>query len=244
MFDFLKKKSEPAKLCISTDIHCHLLPGVDDGAKDAIVAADIIERMQAMGIKRIIASPHVAQDTFENTQEELDVALAELKAELISRGNNMEISRSAEYRIDDYSLTQINSGVAAVLPNSYILVENSFMQEPWGLEQILFNLKMKGLKPILAHPERYFYYHKNLKRYDQLHASGTYFQVNLLSLSGYYGKDEKSIAEHLVGKGFVDFLGSDIHHIRHVESIENYLQSRDYRKLLQKIDPQNDKVFQ
>ena len=163
MFDFLKKKKEPAQLCISTDIHCHLVPGVDDGAKDAFVAADIIERMQALGIKRIIASPHVAQDTFENTPEGLDTALAELKAELISRGMDIDISRSAEYRLDDFSLSQIDGGEASLLPNSHILVENSFMQEPWGLEQILFNLQLKGLKPILAHPERYFYYHKNLK---------------------------------------------------------------------------------
>ena len=243
MFDFLKKKKEPAQLCISTDIHCHLVPGVDDGAKDAFVAADIIERMQALGIKRIIASPHVAQDTFENTPEGLDTALAELKAELISRGMDIDISRSAEYRLDDFSLSQIDGGEASLLPNSHILVENSFMQEPWGLEQILFNLQLKGLKPILAHPERYFYYHKNLKRYDEIHGAGAYFQINLLSLSGYYGKEEKTIAEYLVGKGYADFLGSDIHHHNHVDSIERYLQTKGYRKMLSKLNPLNDKVF-
>ena len=243
MFNFLKKKKEPAHLCVSTDIHCHLVPGVDDGARDAATAAEIIERMQSWGVKRIIASPHVTQDTFENTPEELVKALAELQAELNARGNNIELSRSAEYRIDDYSMSQINSGVATTLPNSYILVENAFMQEPWGLDQLLFDLQVKGLRPILAHPERYFYYHKNQRRYDKIHAAGTCFQVNMLSLAGYYGKEEKAIAESLVAKGYVDFLGTDIHHHRHVDSIEAYLQSKDYSKILPKLNLQNDKAF-
>lgn len=245
MFDFLKRKKdkEPVQLCVATDIHCHLVPGVDDGAKDAFVAADIIERMQALGIKRIIASPHVAQDTFENTQEELDIALAELKAELLRRGNNINISRSAEYRIDDYSMSQIKNGEAVILPNNYVLVENSFMQEPWGLDQLLFDLQVKGMKPILVHPERYFYYHNNRKRYDEIHSGGTCFQINLLSLAGYYGREEKTIAEYLVNKGYADFLGSDIHRMEHVNAIESYLSSKDYRKLLPKLTPMNDKVF-
>lgn len=240
MFDFFKKKKEPAQLCVSTDIHCHLVPGIDDGAKDARTAVDIIERMQQWGIKRIFASPHVAQDVFENTQEELDMALSVLKDELDSRGNDIEISRSAEYRIDDYAMTQIKSGEAKILPNGFVLVENSFMQEPWGLDNLLFDLQVKGFKPILAHPERYFYYHTNRKRYDEIHASGTYFQINLLSLAGYYGKEEKQVAEYLVGKGYADFVGSDIHRHEHVDAIDAYLTSKDYRKILPKLNLLND----
>ena len=90
-------------------------------------------------------------------------------------------------------------------PNNYILVENSFIQEPWNVEQVLFDLKVKGYKPILAHPERYSYYHNRFERYDAIYRSGTMFQVNLLSLAGYYGKAEKKTAEMLVEKNMVNF---------------------------------------
>lgn len=245
MFNFFKKKNaqEPVKLCFSTDIHCHLVPGVDDGAANAQVSADLIERMQNWGINRIFTSPHVAQHTFENTQESLDEALEQLKSELTSRGNDIRIDRSAEYRIDEYSLSQIKSGYAKTLPNNYIIVENSFIQEPWGLDQILFDIKVMGYKPIWAHPERYFYYHNKRNRYDDIHASGTLFQVNLLSLAGYYGKEEKIIADYLVDKGYVDFLGTDIHRMAHVDAIDAYIQTKDYRKIASKLHLLNDTAF-
>ena len=245
MFNFFKKKNteESAKICFATDIHCHLVPGVDDGSSSASLSADFIEQMQQWGITRIFASPHVTQDLFENSQADLDVALGELQAELTRRGNQIFLDRSAEYRIDDFSKSQIFSGEAKTLPNNYIIVENSFIQEPWGLDQFLFDLKVKGYKPILAHPERYFYYHGKRKRYDEIHSAGTLFQVNLLSLSGYYGKDEKAIAKYLVDKGYVDFLGTDIHKQSHVDSITEYLKTSEYRKISAKLNLLNDIAF-
>lgn len=245
MFNFFKKKTaqEPAGLCIATDIHCHLIPGVDDGSPDMETSVALIKRMQKLGFKRIFASPHITQDTFENTQEELDNGLNELKAELTRQGIDIFIDRSAEYRIDEYSLEQINSGKAKALPNGYIIVENSFIQEPWQLDKTLFDIKVKGYKTILAHPERYFYYHNKRNRYDELHNAGTLFQINLLSLAGYYGKDEKIVAEYLVDKGYVDFLGSDIHRMAHIDAIENYLTSKDYKKIAPKLNVLNDSVI-
>ena len=109
MFNFFKKKNteESAKICFATDIHCHLVPGVDDGSSSASLSADFIEQMQQWGITRIFASPHVTQDLFENSQADLDVALGELQAELTRRGNQIFLDRSAEYRIDDFSNIKI-----------------------------------------------------------------------------------------------------------------------------------------
>lgn len=104
MFNFFSKKSEPLKLCISTDIHCHIVPGIDDGSQEAHISVELIERMQSWGIKRIIATPHVTQDTFENTPQTITTAFENLKNELDVQNNDIKISHSAEYRIDEFLL--------------------------------------------------------------------------------------------------------------------------------------------
>ncbi len=231
MFDFLKKKSkDPVELCFTTDIHCHIVPGVDDGSPDAATSADLIERMQSWGIKRIIASPHVTQTTFENDASTIDPAMEKLHAELQRRGNDIEVSHSAEYRIDELFSRRLEAGDIWYLPNNHLLIENAFLQEPWNLDQLIFDLQVKGIRPILAHPEHYSYYWHRQDRYKSLHASGLQFQINLLSLAGAYGKTEKKIAEHLIANGLVDFIGTDLHKSSHADSIDNYLRTSDARK--------------
>lgn len=230
MFNFFSRKSEPQPLFFKTDIHCHVLPGIDDGSPDVATSVRLIENMQRWGIERIIASPHVTFGTFENTQESTDAAMATLQAELDRAGNTVALSHSAENRIDDLFVSNFESGKLMTLPGKRVLVENSFMLEPWNLEQILFDLQVKGYQPILVHPERYSYYYGKKSRYEVLHNTGAAFQVNVLSLAGHYGKMEKQIAEYLIDKGFVDYLGTDLHRMAHVESIDRYLASKDYLK--------------
>lgn len=232
MFGLFKKKEQPASLFFSTDIHCHILPGIDDGSPDASTSAELVERMKSWGIKRIIASPHVTMETFENTPATIKPALEALKAELANRGIDLDLSHSAEYRIDEFFTRQLNEGNIVPLPHNYLLVENSFIQEPWGLDQLLFDLKVKGYRPILAHPERYHYYHGHRDRYKNIHETGTMFQINLLSLAGYYGSAERNMANKLIENGLVDFIGTDLHNHRHADYIEQYLGSKDYRRLL------------
>ncbi len=245
MFGLFKKKHpEASGLCISTDIHCHVIPGIDDGSPDVGTSMELIERMQGWGIKRIIASPHVTQDSFENTPETIAPAFCALKKEMEARGCAVELSHSAEYRMDEFFMARLQEGDIVPMPNGYLLVENSFIQEPWNLDRLLFDLKVKGYKPVLAHPERYFYYYGNKRvRYDEIHDTGTYFQINLLSLAGYYGKDEKSVAEYLIEKGYVDFIGTDLHHHRHADAIDAYLMSKDYRRHFKTLIPLNDTAF-
>lgn len=225
MFDFLFKKKEPIQLWFNTDIHCHIIPGVDDGSPDPQTSADLIERMQRWGIQRIIASPHVTQETFENTPQTIAPALSRLNDELKLRGNDISVTNSAEYRIDEFFASQIDAGVLMPYPNNYILIENSFLQEPWNLDQIIFDLQVKGYKPILAHPERFSYYYNKRKRYQALHDAGALFQINVLSLSGNYGKAEKQVAEYLIENNLVDFCGTDLHRFSHADNIDAYLQT-------------------
>ncbi|MDE6334065.1 MAG: hypothetical protein K2L77_05395 [Muribaculaceae bacterium] len=235
MFNFFSKRREPQQLFFSTDIHCHILPGIDDGSPDTATSMDLIGRMQQWGIKRIFASPHVTYGSFPNTPETIADSLAELKGSLAAAGNDIFLSNSAENRIDDLLMQNLEKGTVLTLPGKRILIENAFMQEPWNLDRLIFDLQVQGFSPILVHPERYSYYYAKKDRYDSLHASGAAFQINLLSLAGYYGRDEKRYAEYLTDRGLVDYIGSDLHHKAHAEAIDAYLSSKDYLRHRDKL---------
>lgn len=245
IFNIFKSKKEAIPFPVSTDIHCHILPGVDDGSPDVETSVNLVERMQKWGIRRIIATPHVTECSFENTPQILDPALEELQTALKERGNDIQLSRASENRIDDYFRELLGKGQIKLMPDNYILVENSYMQEPWQLDRFLYDLRIKGMRPILAHPERYFYYHdRSLSRYLEIHRTGTYFQINILSLAGAYGKPEKKIAEELLEKGLVDFLGTDLHNEEHADLIDKYLTTSDARRHFAAMGRVlNDKIF-
>lgn len=226
MFSLFKKsQSEPAQLPVTTDIHCHIIPGVDDGSPDVNTSVELIERLRGLGFKRIFASPHVTASVFENTEATLGGPLAELNSALEAK-DGFKIDRHAEYRLDDFFVSQMEQGAIKALPGNYILVENSFIQQPWNLEQLIFDIKLKGYHPILAHPERYGYYQHHRERYEQLHNAGLYFQINLLSLADHYGGEERETAEWLISQGMADFLGSDVHRHSHMDSLEAYVRTR------------------
>ncbi len=228
MFSIFKRKRERQPLFFETDIHCHVLPGIDDGSPDVDTSVSLIERMQSWGINRIIASPHVTYGTFENTPATADEAMVALQAALDAKGNTIKLSHSAENRIDDLLLKNLADGTLMTLPGNYLLIENSFIQEPWIIDQLVFDLQIKGFRPILAHPERYSYYYGNKDRYKKLHEQGLLFQINLLSLAGQYGRDEKYFAEYLIEQKLVDFVGTDLHCVTHADTIDSYLESKDY----------------
>ncbi len=236
MFNFFSKKREPEQLWFTTDIHCHILPGIDDGASSVEKSIELVERMQKWGITRVFASPHVTYGTFPNTHATIGAAREELQRELSTKGNGLILSNSAEYRIDDLFLKHMEDSDLIPLPNNYLLIENSFMQEPWNLDQLIFDLQVKGFYPVLVHPERYPYYYKHFDRFKAIYNAGSKMQVNLLSLAGYYGKGEKKTAESLIEQGLVDFIGTDLHNAKHADAIDEYLASKDYlrhRKLME-----------
>lgn len=229
MFNFFSKK-KAEKLWFDTDIHCHILPGIDDGSPSVERSVELVEAMQEWGIERIFASPHVTMGTFPNTPESIASARCALQAALDERGNTIKLGNSAEYRLDDLFEENRSKGLLQTLPDGHLIIENSFVQEPLNLDRLVFELQVDGYRPILAHPERYFYYYENLDRYRALHDAGVEFQINLLSLAGYYGKGERRIAEKLIDMGLVDFVGTDLHGRRHVESIRGYMATREFRR--------------
>ena len=244
MFGLFSKKADPIPLWFKTDIHCHVLPGIDDGSPDTETSLKLIKGLNSLGIERIIASPHVAAVEFPNTPETLGKAYAELQTALKTNGIEIPVSHSAEYRIDEELPEIINSDKVLPYPDKYVLIENQWLQEPWNLEEVIFSLQIKGYQPIFAHPERFPYYHTNKKRLVELHEKIP-FQLNLLSLAGYYGKHIQKFAEGLAEDGFCDFIGTDTHAQRHIDALREYLSTKTATKhrdlTIRTI--QNDKVF-
>lgn len=233
---FNRKPKEPATLFYQTDVHSHILPGVDHGAQNLSDSLDMLRLQLEMGINRVICTSHVTADTFENTPESLTAAGQMLKEAVADEGLPVELFVSAEYRIDEYWSSEYAAGHVLPMPGNYLLLENSFVQELIEIDELMFDVQVKGYHPILAHPERYRYYTHNRERYEKLHKANVKFQVNLLSLAGYFGKGAKVNAMWLIENGLCDMLGSDMHSVEHALIIKDYIASKEWRKLVEKYD--------
>lgn len=245
MFNFFSKSKEPIQLWFKTDIHCHIVPGVDDGSPDVETSTTLVRDMAEMGLEHIIPSPHVTAETFENTAETLDPAFTQLQEALKAAGlDNMVHNYGAENRVDELFQKNFSEGKLITHPNKYILVENAFVQEPWDLENTIFELCVRGFKPIMAHPERFTYYIQKPDRLKHLHDKIP-FQVNILSLAGYYGNTVKKMAEKLIEADMVDYLGTDFHGLRHTDCVRQYLSTRDARRHRDALESRlwNDRHF-
>ncbi|NIJ45724.1 tyrosine-protein phosphatase YwqE [Wenyingzhuangia heitensis] len=225
------------------DIHSHLLPGIDDGAKDIEDSIALIEKLYAFGIKQFRTTPHVLGDVWENSSATIKEKEALLQAELKERGyHDIQISASAEYMMDNNFSKLLTNDDILTLKGKYVLVEMSFFNAPFNLDDILFQIQIKGYTPVLAHPERYAFYHKDFSEYQKLIDAGCLFQLNILSLTPQYGKEITKTAQRLLKEGMYTFVGSDTHHKRHVKLMET-LANQKTKKLLTPLFENNIKEF-
>lgn len=204
------------------DIHNHILPGIDDGAKTTADALALISRMRQLGINQFILTPHVMNDFYPNTAESINKAYKLLIDSLDTETrSNIMIHPAAEYMLDIHFESLVKNNQVLALKGTYVLVELSYFQPPINLEILIKDLKHNGYTPVLAHPERYVYYHNNPDYYNKLKGMGCLFQLNLMSLGMRYGKNVQMMALHLLNNGFIDFTGTDIHNISDVETLES-----------------------
>lgn len=216
---FFKKNSPFLKDIIPNnyiDIHSHLLPGIDDGAKSITDSLLLINELKKIGFIEFITTPHVIKDVWNNTNLSITSKLNSTNIELEKVGIP-SIKAAAEYMLDSNFVLLFQSEKLLTLKDNYILVEMSYLAPPIQLYDIIFELQVAGYKPVLAHPERYNFYHNSLEDYKKLKKSGCLFQLNLLSSVGYYGSNVASSAEFLLKNGLIDFVGSDVHHMKHVD---------------------------
>jgi tyrosine-protein phosphatase YwqE len=231
---FSKPKSSKADYSqLTVDMHSHLLPGIDDGSPDIETSLRLIRSMMELGYTKFITTPHIMWDMYKNTSEIILEKLEIVRAAAKAEGLNIEINAAAEYFLDDYvaGLVKRNEPLLTISGNM-VLVEFSLAHPSMSLKDILFDLQMQGYQPVIAHPERYIYLEHNKEFYEELKDIGCLFQLNLLSLGGYYGKSVNELAQYLIKKGHYDLVGTDLHHARHLEALHNPAIATPLKKLI------------
>jgi tyrosine-protein phosphatase YwqE len=223
------------------DIHAHLLPGIDDGAKTISDSLVLINGMQAIGIDQFIATPHVMSSVWENTRTGIEAKLTETNPQLLTQNSSVQLTAAAEYMMDGTFLDLLRKEQLLTLKDNYVLVEMSYLSAPIQLYDIIFEIQLEGYKPVLAHPERYLFYHKNTREYHKLKQQGCLFQLNLLATVGYYGINVTQAAETILQKGMYDFVGTDVHHQNHLKALSQRIKTKGLENLKEAFS--NNQLF-
>jgi protein-tyrosine phosphatase len=213
-------------------MHSHFIPGIDDGARTMDDSIAMIKRMHELGYKKLITTPHIQGEFYKNTPEIILGGLANLKEAVAAANIPIELEAAAEYLLDDAFEEKMNAGTLLTFSNKFILVEMSYYSPNPNLKNLIFNLQVDGYKVILAHPERYTYWFNDFAKYDDLKDRGVYFQLNTVSLAGHYPEPVKKFAEKLIEKGMIDFVGSDMHNMNYMKSMENSLKEKALTRLI------------
>ncbi len=192
-----------------TDWHCHILPGVDDGISHMEETLTVLARYQELGITHVWLTPHIMED-IPNTTEHLRTRYQEL---LEAYKGPIQLHLAAEHMLDNLFQERLRKDdVLPIGDEKTLLVETSYFNPPMDLEGILKQIRDKGYRPLLAHPERYVYMDK--EDYAQLHQKGILFQSNLSSLAGTYGKGAQKKVRYLISKGWINHWGTDLHRVK------------------------------
>ena len=207
---------------LKTDIHSHLIPGIDDGSPDLQTSLALIEGMKELGFQKLITTPHIMWDMYKNNKEDILQAGNTLKEEVRTKNWNVSIEVAAEYFLDDHFAELVSKkNRLLTLDENKVLVEFSMASPTLSLKDILFEIQMQGYQPVIAHPERYIYLEHGKQFYDELKDIGCLFQLNILSLGTHYGKSVHELAIYLIKKDYYDLAGTDLHHFRHLEALKN-----------------------
>ena len=237
MLSFLKKTPKLVDLIPANyvDIHSHILPGIDDGAQKMEDSEFLLDSMKNFRFSKVIATPHTMKNVWNNTTDSIEEAYNKVYEKLPDLAKNMKLQFSSEYFLDENLIEHIQTEKLIPLKNNYVLVEMSYLNAPLQLYDFLFELQLKGYQLVLAHPERYTFFHSKKKEFDKLKKSGCLFQLNLLATVGYYGKNVAEISDYLLKENMYDFVGSDIHHKNHVKAFQAKLTIKNQSKLEETI---------
>ncbi len=227
----LKKSNLKDNNPFKVDIHSHLLPKIDDGVQSLKESIDLIKKFKLLGYTKLITTPHVISDFYPNNREIIINKLHTVQDALKENNIDISIEAGAEYYLDMSFLELIEEGKVITFMKHYVLFETSYNEKPIILEYVINRLLENGYIPVLAHPERYRYLHKNIEKYKRLKALGVLFQVNAKSLYD-HSRVEYKIALKLIELGLVDFIGSDAHRMRDINKLETFLKSRTCKKVI------------
>jgi protein-tyrosine phosphatase len=233
VFNWFKKKATAPLPGLSTDIHSHLLPDIDDGVKSFEESYEIIRFFESLGYRKLITTPHIMSDVYRNTPEIIQGKLLQLKTFLKQNNCHIEVEAAAEYYLDETLIARLEDNEALLtVGKQHLLFETNFLNEPLNLKNFIFLATTKGYKPILAHPERYLYLHKSLNKAEDLLNRGVQFQINISSLTGYYSRHAQITAQDLIERGWVHWLASDCHHMNHAKLVSEAAKNKYFQKAL------------
>ena len=207
-----------------TDTHSHILFNIDDGSNNIEESIAILKEMAEVGFKHVILTPHYIEGTeYSAPNEEKDIRFALLEKRIKEENLDITIHLGNEIFLHSNLIASIEGAKCYGLNKSnYLLVELPFHNQIRGLIDILYEFKVKGYTPIIAHPERYTYLQDNPDLVDKLKEEGTLFQCNYSSILGYYRKDAERLIKYMLKKHYVDYLGTDIHHINKAFVLDNF----------------------
>ena len=234
MISLFKKKPTLVELIPKgfVDIHSHILPNIDDGSKSIEETSILLEEMALLGINKCIATPHTMPNVWDNSSDFIQETFLNTKSNLPKNLDQMLHIVSSEYMMDETFIVRLQNEKLLAIKDNIVLVEMSYLNPTVDLKNILFQLQIKGYTPLLAHPERYLYYHNSKQDYFRLKELGCLFQLNLLSTIEYYGKSVTTIADFLLANDLIDFVGSDIHHNHHVNAFYQKIKIKSQNELI------------
>ena len=236
-------KLEPLDYSVlGTDLHSHLIPGIDDGSKSLEDSISMLKRFSDLGFKKVITTPHIMSDFYRNTPEIILSGLETVREAVKKEGIPIEIEAAAEYYLDFHLTKLIEQNEILTFGDKHVLFELSFSEEPPRIKETVFDFFTSGYKPILAHVERYPFYIDQWETIEDYQRRGCLLQLNINSLSGQYGPAVKKMAEQLIDKDMIDVIGSDCHHMGHLELLDKLRTNPHLHKIASKPDLLNKKL--
>lgn len=194
------------------DIHSHIIPGVDDGPADMENSLNMLKTAEKSGTTGIIATPHYFKGRFETPFDKVVELSENLKAEALANGISIDIYPGQEIFLTMEIVELYRQGIVKGLNGTrYLLVETDMGRYSESFLDIIYELKLMGAVPVIAHPERYGYVLEDISRINPFIDEGCLFQINSSSITGIFGKKVQKTAHTLIRHGICNFIASDAH---------------------------------
>jgi protein-tyrosine phosphatase len=206
------------------DLHCHYLPGIDDGAPTVADGVAMLEGLGSLGFTHVVATPHMRPGMFDNEKQGLERAFAGFLPHVAGR-SVPELSLSSEHYFDELVYTRLSNGEALPYPGGRaVLLEFYEIDFPPYIEQKLFDLRRRGILPVIAHPERYRKFWDKPEALERLVDQGVATLLDCMALVGKYGRRPQQAAEDLLERELYQAACTDLHRPADVATVQKSLK--------------------
>lgn len=213
------------------DIHCHIIPKIDDGSNSVEESYKMLESAKKAGFTDVIATSHYVENYYEVDAIKRQAVVQALNKTIKEKELDIKLHTGSEIYVTLDLVELINKKKASTLANSrYVLFELPMNDKIKYLDEVIFKIKASGLIPVIAHPERYSYVQKDPNMIGELIKEGVLFQANFASISGYYGKTAKRTLKKLLKANMIHFLASDSHNSQKYDKIGENI--KELRKII------------